>query len=69
MTKILENLLAVVGLMALVYACVVYVLPLEKVYAPEVSVMQQPVICDATVAQGVHYERLGKPKCYVRSGK
>ena len=66
--KFLENLLAVIGLMALVYACVVYVLPLEKVYAP-VSVMQQPVICDATVAQGVHYERLGKPKCYVRGGK
>ena len=62
MLRFLENLLAVVGLMALVYACVVYVLPLEKVYAPEVSVMQQPVICDATVAQGVHYERLGKPK-------
>ena len=69
MLRFLENLLAVVGLMALVYACVVYVLPLEKVYAPEVSVMQQPLLCDATVAQGIHYERLGKPKCYVRGAK
>ena len=70
MIRFLENALAVVGLVALVYGCVVYVLPLESVYAPTVQMpMQQPVICDATMAQGIYYEKLGKPKCYIRGNK
>ena len=66
--KILENLLAVVGLMALVYACVRFVLPLERVYAPEVTAMQKPLLCDATVSQGT-YGNMTKPRCYIRGNK
>lgn len=66
---ILENLLAIVGLVALVYFASVGLLSLEKQTVPIQTTMAHPMLCDATLAQGIHYERLGKPRCYVRGNK
>mgnify|MGYP001611175893 FL=1 len=70
--RIIENILAAVGLVALAYFGALGLLSMEKQTVPEQfaqTTMQHPMLCDATVKQGIHYERLGKPKCYVRGNQ
>ncbi len=66
MSRIIENILAAVGLIALAYFASVGLLSLEKPQQVAQTPMTHPMLCDATLAQGIHLDRLGKPRCYIK---